>query len=397
MTGSLQSKKNKYYIVLSYKDPETLKNATKWVSTKLEVKGNKKKAEAFISDMINKYKYLEEVRANDNLNESVLFSDYLNEWLELHRGNVEEITYCGHESIIRVHLYPYFKRLGISLSNLKAIHIQKYYSDKMKPNSAADGKSTLATNSLCRHHAVLRKALDYAVRTELIISNPADKVQKPKQERYKGAYYNADEINNLLKVVKGTTLEIPVIIACYYGLRRSEIVGLKWDAIDFVNKTITIKHKIVIASQTGHKREIISKDKLKNESSFRTLPLLPVIGEILLRIKQKQQLLRMAFPDSYIDEYTDYICVNEIGDLIKPDFISHKFLKVLRANKMKEIRFHDLRHSCASLLLRLGFSMKEIQEWLGHADFSTTANIYSHIDVKAKEEMGNKLANVINI
>lgn len=127
------------------------------------------------------------------------------------------------------------------------------------------------------------------------------------------------------------------------------------------------------------------------------MPLLPDIEEILLRIKQRQQLCRMAFNDGYNQEYNDYICVNEIGELIKPDYISYKFLKMLRKNKMKEIRFHNLRHSCASLLLKLGFSMKEIQEWLGHADFNTTANIYSHIDVTAKEEKGSKIAKVIGI
>lgn len=87
---------------------------------------------------------------------------------------------------------------------------------------------------------------------------------------------------------------------------------------------------------------------------------------------------------SYIKDYTEYVCVNEVGDLIKPHYVTESFPKLLKANGLRPVRYHDLRHSCASLLLANGVPLKQIQEWLGHSDFSTTANIYAHLDYSSK-------------
>ena len=126
---------------------------------------------------------------------------------------------------------------------------------------------------------------------------------------------------------------------------------------------------------------------------MRTLPLVPFMRERLLTLKEEQQENRRLCGRSYIKEYLEYVCVNEIGDLIKPHYVTESFPKLLKAKGMRQIRYHDLRHSCASLLLANGVPMKQIQEWLGHSDFSTTANIYAHLDYSSKLTSADAMLN----
>ncbi|MED1826257.1 site-specific integrase [Brevibacillus agri] len=190
-------------------------------------------------------------------------------------------------------------------------------------------------------------------------------------------------MNRLFDAVKGDPIELAVLLAAFYGLRRSEVVGLKWDAIDFKNKTITIQHTVIETSVEG-KLIIVEKDLTKNKSSHRSLPLVAAFEELLLRIKKQQEQDRYLYKDSYCTDYLDYIYLDKLGHRIKPGYIMQLFPIVLSRHNLRRIRYHDLRHSCASLLLANGVSMKEIQAWLGHSDFSTTANIYAHLDVSTK-------------
>ena len=194
--------------------------------------------------------------------------------------------------------------------------------------------------------------------------------------------------------MKDTKIKIPVLLASYYGMRRSEIVGLKWSAIDFVNKTININHVVINISENG-KQMLIGRDGTKTKKSQRTLPLLGDVENILLELKELQEENRILYKSSYNKEYLDYICVDEMGMLLNPDYVSHKFAKILKANDMKKIRFHDLRHSCASLLLANGVSIKQIQVWLGHSNYNTTANIYAHLDKSHMNESANIIENAL--
>jgi len=140
----------------------------------------------------------------------------------------------------------------------------------------------------------------------------------------------------------------------------------------------------ITSTNIDGKHIIIEKDRAKNKSSHRTLPLVGEFHDILSKLKENQQEYRLLCGRSYNTKYLDYICVDEMGNRIKPNFITDNFRNILEKNNLRRIRFHDLRHTAASLLLNAGVSMKEIQEWLGHSDFGTTANIYGHLDVKAK-------------
>ena len=241
----------------------------------------------------------------------------------------------------------------------------------------------MSASSVIHYHANIHKALKYAVRLDLIPSNPADKVERPKKDHFVGSFFDADEVNRLFEVSKGTKLELPILFGAFYGLRRSEVIGLKWDAIDFENDTIIIKHTVTSVNLDS-KHIIVAADTTKTKSSMRTLPLVQFVKNRLLAIKAEQDNNRRLCGRSYNKEYLGYVCINEIGDLIKPHYVTEQFPKLLEANSFRHIRFHDLWHSCVGLMLANGVPMKQIQEWLGHSDFSTTANIYAHLDYSSK-------------
>ena len=161
---------------------------------------------------------------------------------------------------------------------------------------------------------------------------------------------------------------------------------MKWDSIDFNKGLITIKHTVVKYTA------LVEKDKTKNASSYRSFPLLPEMQTLFLDLKRQEAENRKLFGQSYAQN--DYVFKWDDGRTFAPDFVSQKFPKLLTQHGLPHIRFHELRHSCASNLIAMGFGLKDVQEWLGHADIQMTANIYSHLDVARKQAMADKLGAV---
>lgn len=393
VAGHLREKNGYYHMVLSYTD-ENGKRQTPSKSTGLVVKGNKKRAESMLVEA-RKAKEVElqrRIRAKENSGcgdtAEILFTKFLIDWLEMMRNSVEVTTYAAYASTIKNKINPYFDEHhpGLLLCEITPKHIQDYYTYDMKVNK-------VCANTVIHRHANIRKALQYAFKTGLIDSNPADKIERPKKEKFVGSFYNEKELERLFVEVKGDPIELGVILAAFYGLRRSEAVGLKWSAIDFEQKTITIRHTVTQTCVDG-KSIIIEKDRTKTKSSYRTLPLVPPFEELLRRLRGQQELNRKLCGRSYNKNYSDYIYVNEIGELVKPGYITQHFPMVLEKKGLRKIRFHDFRHSCASLLYSNGVSLKEIQEWLGHSDISTTSNIYTHLDFSSKVASANAIIGV---
>ena len=182
-------------------------------------------------------------------------------------------------------------------------------------------------------------------------------------------------------------------ITTLYGLRRNEMMGLRWQSIDFENNVLTLNHTVVQTRIHG-KSVIVKKDSMKNQSSLRSLPLLPIVKKILLEEKAKQEKNKEQFGSLYSKKDLEYVCVDELGVLIRPDTVSGHFKLILKKNKLPTINFHELRHSCASLLLECGVGMKDIQEWLGHSTYTTTADIYSHLNYTSKLNIAGVLSDV---
>ena len=369
VAGHLREKGGHYYAVLNYTDYQG-KRKSKWIATGLTIKGNKKRAEAILMDARRNFQEEAPLR----MEAKTLFADYLEQWLEVIRDSIAVPTYASYSNLSNGVIIPYFRKYGTTLEDLAAKDIQQFYLEQRKRVSGC---------TVIHYHAIIHKALKYAVKLDLITTNPADRVERPKKERYVASFYDADEVNALFQAARGTNLEIPILLGAFYGLRRSEVIGLKWDAIDFERNTITVQHTVTSCNVDG-KNMLVAADRTKTKSSMRTLPLVPFMKERLLQQKKVQAENRKLCGRSYIKDYMGYVCVNEIGAILKPNYISTSFPKLLEANGLRHIRFHDLRHSCASLMLANGVPMKQIQEWLGHSDFSTTANIYAHLDYSSK-------------
>lgn len=333
VAGHLREKKGYFYAVLNYTDAHGNRK-TKWIATGLAVKGNKKRAEAFLQEQRRSFQ--EDVPITGD----VLFADFMEQWLTVIKSSVAVTTFASYSNMVKKVIVPYFRERQIALQELSAKHIQDFYLKELERVSAS---------SVIHYHANIHKALKYAVKLDLISSNPADKIERPKKERFMANFYDADEVNRLFEISKGTKLEIPILFGAFYGMRRSETLGMKWDAIDFERDTITIRHTVTSCDLDG-KRILVASDTTKTKSSMRTLPLVPFMRERLLALKEEQQENRRLCGRSYIKDYLEYVCVNEIGDLIKPHYVTESFPKLLKAKGMRQIRYHDLRHSCASLL-----------------------------------------------
>lgn len=395
VAGHLREKRGIYHMILSYTN-ENGERVTPTKSTGLPVKGNKKRAEA----MLNDWRKSEEIalkkrKANGSLkkldpNQEILFTKFMLDWLEMMKNSVEVTTYASYAQAIKSKINPYFDARfpALTLSQITPKHIQDYYTWEMTENN-------VSANTVIHRHANIRKALQYAFKTGLIDINPADRIERPKKVKYVGSTYNNQELEQLFAVTKGDLIELPVMLAAFYGLRRSEVLGLKWDAIDFEKKTITIKHTVTQTTLDG-KSVIIEKDRTKTKSSYRTLPLVKPFEDALLRKKAEQAENRRLCGKCYDKSHLDYINVNEMGKLITPGFLTQHFPLVLERNGMKKIRFHDLRHSCASLLYSNGVALKDIQEWLGHSDISTTSNIYTHLDYSSKVASANAILSLLD-
>lgn len=369
VAGHLQEKNGLFYIVLSYRD-ENGKRKQPWIPTGLPIKGNKKRAEKMLYKMRSEFQIPKET----DRDEDILFADYMEEWLEIAKSRIKLTTYSSYEYSVKKVIVPYFRNLAIKLKELEARHIQRFYIDKL---------AKVKPNTVIKYHANIYSALKYAVKTDRIPVNPADKIDRPKKNDFSPGFYDADEMERLFAAVKGHRLELPIMLGAFYGLRREEVVGLRWDAIDFELGTLTVKHTVTTIRIDG-KSITVEQDSAKTKSSLRTLPLVAQFKKILQSIKESQTVNKKICGNAYNYSYDGYVLVNEIGERMKPAYITGEFPKLLEKKGLRRIRFHDLRHSCASLLLANGVPMKQIQEWMGHSDFSTTANIYAHLDYSSK-------------
>ena len=228
---------------------------------------------------------------------------------------------------------------------------------------------------------------------ELLVADLAQRLQDVSGKKVYG--YLPPRVKRIVDEIVDELAKDERVSSAYYGLRRSEVLGLRWSAIDMEHKTISISHKVIEAEVDG-KFVPMGEDVLKTKSSFRTLPLIPAVGIILLEEKEKQEMYRRLFKKSYCRDYLDYICVDQCGKLLRPNYVTEHFSWLIEKYGLRKVRFHDLRHTCASLLLSNGISMKQIQIWLGHSTFSTTADIYAHLDYSAQEASANAMNGMFN-
>ena len=379
MTGSLQIKNGKFYMVLN--GIENGKRKQYWRSTGLAVKGNKRKAEQMLHDTLSA-----ESKKPTPLCSDMLISDCVRQWLEKVQRRVDEVTYQGYELTARLHVLPYFDANGLKLCDCTIDALQSYFDEKYK-SGRKNGKGGLSPTSLRQLKNILNQSLNEAVKGGLIASNLCQYVELPRKERYESHYYTAEQLRQLFDAMRNDPMFPLVKITALYGLRRSELLGLKWDSVDFTNGLVFVRHTVSKVTR------VVEKDKTKSQSSRRSFPLTEEARGIFLAAKEAEEENRRLFRKSY--KANDYIFKWPDGTPFAPDYVTHHFAKVLKRNGLPHIRFHELRHSCASLLINNGCGLKDVQEWLGHSDIQMTANIYGHLDTARKQSLAEKLTSCL--
>ncbi len=280
VAGHLRLKRGYWHMILSYNN-EAGKRVTKSVTTHLKEKGNKKRAEKMLLEL--RRQATEEQQAQRQA-AGIYFDTYLETWLKQMQLTVSPTTFRTCSTIIHGSICPYFKPLDLLISELKPKHIAEYYDSLLGHG--------LSPSTVRRYHTNIHKR---AVVDGLIQKNPADCVEPPKQAKYTAAHYSADECRELLAAVKGPELELPVVLTLFLGLRRCEVLGMKWEAVDFAQHVIHIRH--AVHQVQG---QVIERDTLKRKSSCRTLPLSHEIEQLLL-VQQKAD---------------GFICLNADGQLL---------------------------------------------------------------------------------
>lgn len=375
MTGSLQIKNGKYYMVLN--GTENGKRKQKWVSTGLTEKGNKRKAEQMLREKLAEAERKELLPCAD-----MSVSECVRRWLTQAQRRVDEVTYRSYLHTAETHILPYFDEAALTLKDCTIAALQVYFDEKAR-NGRKDGKGGLSPKTLRHHKSILLQTFAECVKNGLIPTNPCQFVELPRKERYEAHFYSAEQLQRLFAVLEGDPIQPMVKITALYGLRRSELLGLKWDSIDFERDLVLIRHAVCKMITT------VEKDKTKTQSSRRSFPMTEEARSIFMKAKADETANRRIFGKAY--QKNDYVFKWPDGHPFAPDYITHHFARVLKKAGLPHIRFHELRHSCASLLLNQGCGLKDVQEWMGHSDIQTTANIYGHLDVSRKQGLAEKL------
>ena len=330
VAGHLTLKNGKYYAVLNYKNAGGQRK-TKWISLGLSEKGNKRKAEAELARLRAEF---EPPKEAGDLSSDMLFADYLLEWLEIAKGRLAHATYGAYQGLLKSTIVPYFRKKKLTLRELEARHLQMFYSEMLR---------RVTPNTVIHYHAVIHSALKYAVKTDMLIQNVADKVDRPRKNSFQPVFLSAEEMQKMFEALRGTKLELPVLVAAFYGLRRGEVVGLKWDAIDFEQGTISVKRTVTSTIIDGKYQEF-EQQSAKTKSSLRTLPLIGSFREYFIQVKEAQELNKQVCGNCYNYEYDGFVFVDELGERMRVEYLTNAFPKFLESHGLRRMRFHDLRH-----------------------------------------------------
>ena len=251
----------------------------------------------------------------------------------------------------------------------------------------------LKTGSVIHYHTLLHSAFQQAFKDEMLDTNPFDRVERPKKSDFHGAHYSEEELVVLFELSRSDPLWPCIVLAGGMGLRRSEALGVRWSRIDMEKRTVLLDTKIIEEREDG-KPILHAIEKMKNNSSRRTLPIPEPVYEMLETVKVRQEINRKLFRGSYNRVWDDYVCTDELGNLFRPDFVTEHFSYLLEKLGLRHIRFHDLRHTFASLLLGKEVPLINVSNFLGHSTINTTANTYAHLDKAAKQSSADAISDI---
>ena len=337
------------------------------------VRGTKSEAQARLNEILhalNKGDYREK--------STLTVAEYLELWLrEYVRPNLRPRTAEGYETIVRKHVQP---ALGhIRLTDLSPRRIQSYY---------VALTDRLSAQTIKHHHTLLHRAFEIAITWELLDRNPTQRVRTPKPEPSPARTLSAEEVRRMLRAVQQTDYHMPIHLALYAGLRRGEILGLRWQDVDWEANTLNIRQTLSHVRGQGY-----IWGEPKSEGSRRTIAV-PAATMLLLRAHRER--MEAEHVTRGIPAMPEQVCALPDGRLMKPDALSRACRRVARQCDIQGMRLHDLRHTHASLLLSEGTPMHIVQSRLGHQSITTTVDIYGHVPQDADIAAGVAFARVVD-
>lgn len=317
------------------------------------------------------------------------FYKYMEYWLNsIIKTQVEPDTFNGYERQVTGRLKDYFTKPENkkTVKEITADDLDEFYNHLRKD---------LCNATIDHYNDNISSAFNYLMKKLIVRYNPTDFIIPIVVEVKEVPTYNQKDIQILFEKLKGDIIELPTLLDGFYGLRRSEIIGLREQAFDFVNNTFVINHVCIQNDGKKNKEKFYFKDKTKSKKGYRTFPLFPEIKvaviEKLKRIEQNKILLG----NEYNYEYDGYLCVQDNGNIMQPNFFTKRFSKLIKRYNLKKITPHGLRHSIATLLHIHGIDIRDLQDWLGHQNISST-NRYARSDYQKQLLTGNVVQNIFN-
>lgn len=337
------------------------------------IKGTKKQAEAELRRMISEVENGGVIRTSN-----IRLGEWLTEWVDTYLINIAATTKAGYRERIKTCILPYLG--NIPIKSLRNETIQGWV-------NLMRNEKNLSPKTIKNAFLNIKAALDKAVVLRMIPYNPCAGVELPKLEKYRGKIYDNDEMAKALKIAKDTDMFLPLLLGLSLGLRRGEIIALKWDDIDFVNGDIHIHRNIVLADG-----EIVVKEP-KSEAGNRHI----AVGEkVLTELKNayaEYQKDKAELGSLFHD--LNFVVRQRNGQFFRPDSLTRKWQRFTDDNDLKHIRLHDLRHSCATAMITAGVDPKTVQDRLGHADVSVTMSIYAHSTKATNKAAAEKIDDVV--
>ena len=314
------------------------------------------------------------------VNERLTMAEYLNRWLyDVAKHRTRPMTWRGYEHLVRLHILPTLGR--VRLAKLSPQHVQTLITKKSR-------EGRLGPRTIQYMHSVLRAALNQAVRWRMVHYNAAAMVSPPRTVRAEVKVLTPGEARQLLDTARGDRLEALYSVALALGLRQGEALGLKWSDVDLDAAVLRVRR----ASQRipHHGTQLV---ETKTARSRRTLAMPPIVIHALRAHRARQVVERLAAGDRWVD--LDLVFPSDRGTLADGPNVTHRFHRLLKKAGLPPMRFHDLRHACASLLLVQGVHPRVVMETLGHSQISLTMNTYSHVLPALQREAAEKMEEVL--
>jgi len=339
--GYVREKGGYWYTVITYLQDRTEKR--QWRATGLSAKNNKRRAQTMMEERLRLFE--EEAEEQNRLQswgvdihtKDTLFADLMLQWLKRRERALSPATVEGYRRILH-RAEPYFRQLGVLVKDVTPALIEQYLRFLQ-----AEMQPSISPNTMRKHLVLLRSVFNEYIKDGVLMYNPAKRVAMPKFVPYEAQTYSADEIRVLIQKLNGNELQDIVYLSAFYGLRRSEVSGIRWEDIDFDNRCLYIRHKVLETHLDGE-HQLLQTNQLKTESSRRAYRLTESMVKRLRERKQRIEESQRLWGNSYDHTYDAYVFVLPNGSLPTPDKISNRFRAFIKNNHLKKIRFHDLRH-----------------------------------------------------